>query len=105
MNRSFHIHPAVYNDIVRAKLYYESLGIPIPAGFEENIEGQLRFISNFPDVGGKLFNSYRRQFIPRSVYLLAYRVNNDSIDVLALLHGRRKPRSNKDILNGRQEQE
>jgi len=57
----------------------------------ERIEESVEHLSQHPEIGRKgRVNGTRELVIPRTPYVISYRVKHDKVEILAVIHGSRK---------------
>jgi len=86
------IHPAAAEELSEAVSFYaerahKELGLALIAEFEHSIN----LLSDFPELGAVWRGSARRLLLRRFPYSLIYRLNEGTIQVLAIAHQRRRP--------------
>lgn len=92
MTRAFVLHPDVAQfDLPAALAYYDKIDRDLGSRFLDDYEHCLNIIEEYPLLGRPLFGDYRRRVLGRFPYLVMYRVTDDQLRILALLHGRRDP--------------
>ena len=92
MSRSFNIHRDVRGvDLPPALAYYRKADPSLPERFLADLDRAFDLVEEHPLIGHELFEVYRRVVLAHFPYLMAYRVTDSTIRVLALVHGRRDP--------------
>jgi plasmid stabilization system protein ParE len=86
-------HPAVDEDLAEAREFYRDIDPRLSHRFRDEYLKCLGIIGEFPEAFHAYFEVYRRVFIAGFPYLVAYRVTDDQVRVLAVVHGKRDPAS------------
>jgi toxin ParE1/3/4 len=78
-------------EMFQSVAYFEQKDPGLGARFLEEVEAATDVIVKFPE-SGTLLNSYaRRVLLDRFQYGVVYRIYNDQIIILAVMHLKRKP--------------
>lgn len=92
MTLRLHIHPAVYGvDLRQAVAYYRELNAELPEQISAEFDDRLDAIEEHPKAGRMSLRGYRRVVLRHFPYLVVYTVDEQEINVLAVVHGRRDP--------------
>jgi len=83
-------HPGVEEDLDPILVFYAERDAALPGRFRGRLQEQIERIVLFPESGAVLFEEYRRVLLKRFP-TWRYGVNNDRIDVLAIVGVRRDP--------------
>ena len=86
------VHPEVWDDADDAMDYYAGVEDDLPQRFIAEVDVALDFAERFPLAGRRLCAKYRRIALRHFPYLLCYRVVDDVVRVLAIVHARRNPK-------------
>ena len=86
------VHPEVWDDADDAMEYYAGVEDYLPQRFIAEVDAALDFAEHFALAGRPLYTKYRRIALRRFPYLLCYRVVDDVVHVLAVVHDRRNPK-------------
>lgn len=84
-------HPEVDEDLDSILAYYAERDAALPGRFRGRLKEQVERIVLFPESGAALFEEYRRVLLKRFPYMAVYVVDDDRIDVLAIVGVRRDP--------------
>ena len=92
MSRQIHFRPQAGAEVLEARRWYEErqpgLGARFAAAVEDAVERLTAKPFAFPCVHGET----RRAILRRFPYAVYFRVLDDNIVVLSVIHGRRDPR-------------
>jgi plasmid stabilization system protein ParE len=102
--KKFVLHPEAYTDIDDAWEYIAFDNLDAADRVREEIYGAIDKLVAFPHQGHKRPDLTRRplRFLTVREYLIAYAPDEKPLLVIAVLHGRRNPRTLAAILNARQ---
>ena len=89
MNRWY--HPAFQTDLVNAARYIEEQRSGFGAKFLDAAEAAVETIMQSPRVWRIRRDGIRRFLIERFDYTIRYRVRNDEVEFLSILHAARHP--------------
>jgi plasmid stabilization system protein ParE len=100
----FVLHPEAYGDIDEIRAYIAGDNADAADGFVDKIFDRLRKLTQFPYQGFRRpqFTSLPLRFIVLDDYLIAYAPQKNPLWVVAIIHGRRNPRTIAAILRGRE---
>lgn len=84
-------HPRVEEDLDAIVAHYAPLDPALPGRFRARLLEQVERIELFPESGAILFESYRRAPLKRFPYMVVYVVDDDRLELLAVLGVRRNP--------------
>ncbi|MCL2850226.1 MAG: type II toxin-antitoxin system RelE/ParE family toxin [Micrococcales bacterium] len=101
MKRRFKVHPGVLADLADARNYYREIDPALAARFFLSYANSLQHIRKNPLVPREYVPGWRRVVLVPFPYVVAFSVDDKSIDVTALLHARRDPQSNRAVLEQR----
>jgi len=83
--------PSAQKEILESVAYYEQRDSELGAEFLDEVEETVDLILQYPE-SGKLLNAYaRRVLLNRFPYGIVYRVYNEQIVILAVMHLSRRP--------------
>ena len=85
--------PAAARDVTLAQGWYLDEAPHVLASFEEELDGALRRISERPESYQILEPSVRRALVRKFPFSVYYRVLGEWIEVMAVLHQSRDPRT------------
>lgn len=77
------------NEVVSARSWYDEQRAGLGDEFVVSLERILDLISRLPDAFPEIAANKRRALLPRFPYALYYRVEADTVDIIACLHTRR----------------
>jgi plasmid stabilization system protein ParE len=92
MNRRLLVLPAAASDLDEARRWYEERSEGLGRDFILEVDQTLVRISHSPHAHAVGYRMVRQAQVDRFPYVVSYRITDDSIDVLAVLHGGRDPR-------------
>jgi plasmid stabilization system protein ParE len=83
--------PAAQKEMFESVAYYDQKDDGLGAKFLDEIDSTLSLISNYPE-SGTLLNGYARRVLLNGFpYGIVYRIYNNQIVILAVMHLRLKP--------------
>lgn len=94
MNRWF--HPEFETDLIAAARFYETQRPRLGVEFLDEAESSVETIMSAPLRWPPRIGSVRRFLLPRFPYLIRYRVTDDTVQFLSVLHGARHPETCRD---------
>jgi len=86
------VRPAAAADIEDAFLWYEQQRPGLGADFLRTVDGALAAIQSSPQLHAVIHRNTRRALLRRFPYGIYYRIYQDSIVIVACMHGRRDPK-------------
>ena len=84
-------HPGALKEAESAIQWYVERSSPASSAFIAELTHAVDKISHAPNRWPKYKDETRRYFFPRFPFSLIYRVKNDVIQIIAVMHHRRKP--------------
>jgi plasmid stabilization system protein ParE len=84
--------PEAQADLLQTREWYERQGLGLGDAFSDRAEEAIERVQRMPRMYAMVFRDVRRAKIRRFPYLIYYRVQEDQIEVIAVLHGSRDPR-------------
>lgn len=84
-------HPAADEEAIAAHHWYRSRSVTAAARFLNELDDALQRIRESPQHGGLYLQGTRCHLLRRFPYLIVYREAGNSILVIAVAHGRRRP--------------
>ena len=84
-------HPAAEAELIAAGEFYEAQAAGLGLDFVAEVRRTARTIAAHPEVGHRFSRRLRRTLVRRFPYGLLYRVEADTIVVVAVMHLRRRP--------------
>ena len=83
--------PAAEADLAEAKAWYENNRRGWSEKFRLRVEETFERISRMPELHAAIYKEVRRSFIHQFPYAVFYRVEEDRVVVIAVMHTRRDP--------------
>jgi toxin ParE1/3/4 len=93
MSFRFVARPEAEQDLVEARDWYEARRIGLGEEFLLAVEEVLGRVLESPESYPVVYRGVRWARLRRFPYLVYYRVKNETVEVLAVLHGSRHPRN------------
>jgi toxin ParE1/3/4 len=93
MRFELNISHAAYLDIEDTFLWYEKQKPGLGISFEETIESAFHLIGSDPFICQIRYKSIRVLFLKKFPYGIHYRIKNEKIEVIAVFHCARSPKS------------
>jgi plasmid stabilization system protein ParE len=90
--KSLLLRPAAAADLEEAWLWYEKQRTGLGNEFLEEAEAAIRRVLDTPLAFGVVYKDRRRALLRRFPYGVVYRILEDQVVVLAVVHARRRPR-------------
>ena len=84
-------HPSALEEAESAQLWYADRSKAASKAFVAELTHAVNKITESPNRWPKYHKDTRRYFFPRFPFSLIYRSNLDLIEVIAVMHHRRKP--------------
>ena len=85
------VRPEVENDLKEAFSWYEDKRQGLGYDFLLQMDAGVRFIERNPEICLPEYKGTRKHLIKRFPYKIIYLVEKESINVLAVIHGKRSP--------------
>ena len=85
------IHPELWEDADEAIDYYAEVEEDLPQRFMGELRAAFAFIRGWPLAGRAFQDVYRRVALKHFPYLVCYRVVDETVWMLAIVHSRRDP--------------
>ncbi len=101
---AFALHPEAFEDIEEIRAYIASDSADSADRVVDEIFDAIRRLTRFPEQGFRRpnFTSLPIRFFPVREYLIAYASREETLWVIAVVHGRRSPRVIAALLRGRE---
>lgn len=96
--RRFRFGPRALEELEEAVDYYLERSSDAAAGFVDAFEAAVHFVRESPQAAACVTGDVRRWNLRRFPYALIYRMVDDVIVIIAVMHGRREPDYWKDRL-------
>lgn len=88
----FSFHPLALDEAIRGADWYKGEGSPQAArSFTLQIEASIAMLRKHPTAGTPTIRQARRFALDTFPYWLVYRIEGDTLHILALAHQRRRP--------------
>ncbi len=84
-------HPGALDELIEAARYYEACSDGLGDRFLDSVEKGLHVIGGNPQLFCADELGRRKYVIKKFPYLIIYKAKGDSVYVLAIAHGKRKP--------------
>ena len=91
MKRQLEFHPEVTNDIKGSYLWYEDKLQGLGTRFLNELEDGYTAIQNFPDTWANFQYGFKRYILNKFPFSILYKVIEEKIVILAIMHNSRKP--------------
>jgi plasmid stabilization system protein ParE len=91
MTRHFIIRPDAEQDLFEARNWYEAQREGLGGEFLTAVEERLEHIGDFPESYAVAYRGVRPAPLRRFPYIVYYRLIAEEVEILAVLHGSRKP--------------
>jgi len=85
------LHEGADEELKAAAVFYESRRAGLGESFLERVSEGFELIRTQPLAGQVTFKNYRRVLIQQFPYSIIYRVEADTVFVVAIAHWRRRP--------------
>ena len=92
MNLLVTVLPAAEADLAEAKGWYEKNRRGWSEKFRLRVEEAFEHIGRMPELHAEIYKGVRRSFIREFPYAVFYRVEENRVVVIAVMHTRRSPR-------------
>lgn len=84
-------HPAAAEEAQAAFAWYAERSLAAADGFRDELRHAVEAISEAPERWPRYGAHARRYIFPRFPFSLIYGLRNDSVEVIAVAHGKRRP--------------
>ena len=91
MNYELIVRSYAEKDITDIVLWYETKLKDLGNRFITSLDATVQSIERNPKIYPKVYKEFRRALLPRFPYGVFYIIENHSIIIFAVLHGKRKP--------------
>jgi plasmid stabilization system protein ParE len=91
--------PEAEGDLLEAHDWYEEQQVGIGATFSDAVERTITRIETMPEMYAIVLRNVRRAKLRKFPYLVYYRLFDDRIEVLGVLHGSRDPKLWRERIN------
>lgn len=85
------ISPSAREETIAAAHYYEEEVDGLGIAFMKALRTGFKRIQKYPTASTLIRGDYRRHLLDRFPFGIIYRIDNDTITVVAIMHLRRKP--------------
>jgi plasmid stabilization system protein ParE len=93
MKYSLEISPEAEADISQAYSWYETQQVGLGRRFLASLDNVFERISNSPEIHAATYRSVRQTLTHKFPYIVCYLFEANKIDVIAVFHGNRDPKS------------
>ena len=93
MTYRLEFRPEASADVAEAFSWYEAQRPGLGTEFEAELDGTLGLIKAMPAAGRVVYRTLRRALVRRFPFAIYYVLGGDLIEVRAVLHGSRHPRT------------
>lgn len=83
------LRPKAVIDVESTRIHYESLRSGLGQDFLDQVQWKLQHISLLPESHAIVWRNVRATVLYRFPYVIYYRVLQDAVEVLAVVHGSR----------------
>lgn len=91
MKRQLEFHPDVTDDIKGSYLWYEDQLQGLGNRFLNELEDGYTAVQNFPDTWANFQYGFKRYILNKFPFSILYKVTEEKIVVVAVMHNSRKP--------------
>lgn len=89
-------HPEAREELLRAVDWYDDRRLGLGGDFAQRVQEQVRLIEAFPHIGALVplpqrRGAVRRLRVARFPYAIVYVIRDETIFILAVAHGSRRP--------------
>jgi toxin ParE1/3/4 len=85
------LHPEAQNELIKNVVYYEKKALGLGASFLNEFEKTAKYIHDFPLASNEIDSGIRRSLMDKFEYGIIYFIHNDTVEILAIAHSKRKP--------------
>jgi len=78
-------------DVREARDWYDADGLGLGESFLKDVRVATNRIGSNPEYFAKTYGEIRQLILKRFLYVISYRIENDQVEILAVLHGSRNP--------------
>lgn len=91
MRGTVRFHPDARAELLAATRFYRNESVGLGRALAGEVRSALDRISEFPESGSPDREDLRKVFLDRFPFTLVYRMRGGEIEVLAVMHQRRRP--------------
>ncbi len=91
MKSTFRYHPAARREVREVVRFYTKADPRLGREFYDALENLIDGVLSHPDLGQTVESGCRRRLLPRFPCSLIYRDNGSVIEIIAVMHHRRRP--------------
>ena len=88
---SLEFHPDARTDVLEAYDWYAERSQVAADEFQEELQRAGIAIQRSPQLWGNYLHGTRQYLMKRFPYIVVYRLTEDRIEIIAVIHGRRRP--------------
>lgn len=92
MSLDVEFHPEAVAELDEAIVFYESEAAGLGEDFLSEVESAVESIAAMPEAAARELVGVRRKVLRRFPFTVVYQVRSGALEVLAVMHQRRKPR-------------
>ncbi|MGD9636361.1 MAG: type II toxin-antitoxin system RelE/ParE family toxin [Pirellulales bacterium] len=85
--------PEAESDVLEARDYYERQRANLGDRFADALDEVVAHVAAQPELFAVVFRTVRRTKLRRFPYVVYYRILTDRVEIIAVLHGHRHPRT------------
>lgn len=90
MSKPVHLRPKAVLDVESTFAHYETTSQGLGQSFLDELESKLEGIRQLPELHAIVWRNVRATLIHRFPYVIYYRVLEEKVEVLAVIHGSRE---------------
>ncbi|MGA7304642.1 MAG: type II toxin-antitoxin system RelE/ParE family toxin [Rhodothermales bacterium] len=87
----FEIHPEAALELGRSYEYYASRSLIAADAFLDEIDAAFEGIAENPSLWPQYLKQYRRRVLTRFPFSVVYRVVDDGLEVVGIVHDKKRP--------------
>lgn len=91
MSYTLRVRPEAEEDLAEARRWYEGRRAGLGDEFLESAEEVLNRLERMPEIHAVVYKGVRKAVLRRFPYVAYYRIVEEEVEVLAVVHGRRDP--------------
>lgn len=93
------IRPEAEYDLEKAYSWYEDKQVGLGDRFLDQVKYSIHFIAQNPYASPKVYKDTRKHLLQKFPFKIIYFINNDKINILAVLHGKRHQKQTENRVN------
>ena len=83
--------PSTKQHLREARDWYDADGLDLGKALLRDVLAATNRIASDPEQFAKVYGEVRQLVLKRFLYVISFRVKNDQVEVLSILHGHRNP--------------